>query len=70
MKEYIKDNRLVLEADEGMILTDRADLYIRKYEFPVGIEKNEVFYEITEAEYDEMQKMTLAEMGMGANEVD
>ena len=56
MKEYIKDNRLVLEADEGMILTDGADLYIRKYEFPVRVEKNETFYEITEAEYEEAQK--------------
>jgi hypothetical protein len=56
MKEYIESNRLVLEADEGMILTDGADLYISKYEFPVGVEKNDIFYEITEAEYEAMQK--------------
>ena len=64
MKEYIKDNRLVLEADEGMILTDGADLYISKYEFPVGVEKNETFYEITEAEYEAIQKRAMEEMPM------
>lgn len=56
MKEYIKNNRLVVESDEGMILTDGADLYISKYEFPVGVEKNDMFYEITEAEYEAAQK--------------
>lgn len=55
MKEYIENNRLTLEADEGMLLTDGADLYIKKYEFPVGVETNEIFHEITEAEYEAIQ---------------
>lgn len=55
MKEYIENNRLVIEADEGMMLTDEADLYIKKYEFPVGVRENETLYEITEAEYEAMQ---------------
>lgn len=51
MKEYIKNNRLTLEADEGKILTDGAGLYVRKYEFPVGREENWDIYEISEAKY-------------------
>lgn len=52
MKSYVENNRLVVEADEGMILTDGAELFVNRYEFPVGVEKNEFIYEITEAEYE------------------
>ena len=62
MKEYIENNRLVLEADEGMILTDGADLYISKYEFPVGVVENETIYEITEAEYEAIQAEAIEEV--------
>ena len=53
MKSYVENNRLVVEADEGMILTDGAELYVKKYDFPVGVEKNNLLHEITEAEYNE-----------------
>lgn len=52
MKTYIENNRLTVEADEGKMLTDGMELYIRKYEFPVGVEENTIIYEITEEEYE------------------
>jgi hypothetical protein len=52
MNPYIKDNRLTIEADEGMLLTDGAELFVSKYEFPVGVEENNLLHEITEAEYN------------------
>lgn len=52
MKEYIENNRLTLEADEGKVLTDGEALFVSKYEFPVGVEENNLLYEITEAEYE------------------
>lgn len=51
MNPYIKDNRLTIEADEGMLLTDGEELFVNRYEFPVGVETNEILHEITDAEY-------------------
>ena len=56
MEKNVINNRLVIEAAEGKWLTDGGDLYVRKYEFPVGVEENEMLYEITEAEYEAAQK--------------
>lgn len=68
MEKYIENNRLVIEAAEGKRLTDGADLYVRKYESPVGVRENETIYEITEAEYEAIQAeqatAALEEMGM------
>ena len=55
MKTYIENNRLTVEADEGMWLTDGESLYVKKYEFPVGVEENDLLYEITEEEYNNIQ---------------
>ena len=59
MENYIENNRLTIEADEGKWLTDGADLYVSKYEFPVGVEENETIYEITEAEYEAIQALQI-----------
>ncbi len=59
MEQYIENNRLTIEADEGKWLTDGADLYVRRYEFPVGVEENETIYEITEMEYEAIQALQI-----------
>lgn len=56
MRSKIEDNRLVIEADEGKMLTDGAKLFAREYAFPEGVEKNEILHEITEAEYEAIRK--------------
>ena len=56
MKKYIENNRLTIEAGKGKILTDGAELFVHRYEFPVGVEENNLLYEITEAEYEAMQE--------------
>ena len=56
MKKNVTNKRLVIEADKGMMLTDGDELFVKKYEFPVGVRENETFYEITDAEYEALQK--------------
>ena len=63
MKTYKENNRLVVEADEGMRLTDGADMYVIAYEFPVGVTENEVLYEITEAEHEAIQAAEMQREG-------
>ena len=56
MEKYIENNRLTIEADEGKWLTDGAELFVHRYEFPVGVEENNLLYEITEEEYNAIQE--------------
>ena len=63
MKTYFDEERLIIEADEGMMLTDGAELFAREYAFPEGVETNETIREITEAEYNAIQEAAEA-MGM------
>ena len=55
MEKYIENNRLTVEAEKGKWLTDGMGIFIKKYEFPVGITENEIFHEITEVEYEAIQ---------------
>ena len=60
--------RIMLTASEGCVLTD-GEIFGTTIYLAEGADET-TFHEITEAEYDEIQKMTLTEMGMDANEVD
>lgn len=63
MKSYIENNRLIVEADEGMWLTDGEELFVKKYDFAVGVETNDILHEITEEEYNRFQEKNLEEGG-------
>lgn len=52
MKRYFNGKRLVIEADEGMMLTDGAELFASEYAFPEGVTKNETIREIPLEEYE------------------
>ena len=66
MKKYIENNRLTVEAFEEKWITDGAELFVHRYEFPVGVEENNLLHEITEAEYEAIraERAAFAEMGM------
>ncbi len=54
MKNNVINNRVVLTADEGKIVTDGAEIYGKEVVLAVGLTAEE-FYEITEEEYQAMQ---------------
>ena len=55
MKKQIIDNRTVLEADEGKLITNGDALYCSKLWLECGISESELF-EITIEEYREKLK--------------
>ena len=56
MKTYIENNRLILEADEGMMLTDGETMFVREYAFPEGVGTNDFIREVTEIECEALKE--------------